>query len=452
MDLRTFLETLRSTSALTVVDRQVDVRYELASVAAALDGRPVLFTKVAGHNVPVAVGVCSTRELFAQALGVQTGQLLAAQLRALARPLEPGVVDRPACQEVVEADVDLDRIPILTHLEGDGGPYITSGVAIVRDPDCGLNASYHRLMQIGPRRFVARIVEGRGTATALSKVAGDLPIAICLGASHATLLAAAMSPAKGVSELGIANALSPTPLARCRMSGLLVPADCEYVLEGRVTRELAPEGPFIDLTQTWDIVRPQPVIEIHLITHRRDPVYHALLPGLGEHRLLMGMPREPTIYAEVSKVAECHDVRITPGGTSWLHAVVQIRKTQEDDGMRAVEASFRGHGSLKHVVVVDDDVDISDPAEVEWAIATRFQASRGLRVLSDESGSSLDPSASQAPGQKARTSKMGLDATIPWRDRSGRLRTPKEREKFRRVCYPDVGLCGQAGRRDTLGQ
>jgi UbiD family decarboxylase len=130
------------------------------------------------------------------------------------------------------------------------------------------------------------------------------------------------------------------------------------------------------------------------------------------------------------------DVLITPGGTSWLHAVVQIRKRHEDDGRRAIEAAFRGHGSLKHVVVVDEDIDIHSSAQVEWAIATRFQAARGLVVLPDAPGSSLDPSAHHAPGQKTRTSKMGLDATIPWRTPDGRLRTPEERAEFRRVDYP----------------
>ncbi len=128
----------------------------------------------------------------------------------------------------------------------------------------------------------------------------------------------------------------------------------------------------------------------------------------------MGMPREPTIYAEVSKVTHCLNVHITPGGTSWLHAIVGINKRSPEDGLRAIEASFRGHNSLKHVVVVDDDVDIFNTDDVEWAIATRFQADRDLVVLTDQPSSSLDPSAHHTAGQKSRTAKMGLDATIPW--------------------------------------
>jgi UbiD family decarboxylase len=254
------------------------------------------------------------------------------------------------------------------------------------------------------------------------------------------LLAAAMSPPRGVDELSIANALRPTPLVKCRTVDLEVPVDSEFVLEGRITRRTVTEGPFIDLTETWDIVRQQPVIEIDCLTRRRDAIYHALLPGRLEHKLLMGMPREPTIYAAVSQVCQCKNVLITPGGMSWLHAVVQIVKQAPDDGRKAIAAAFLGHTSLKHVVVVDEDVDLFNPAEVEWAIATRFQAGRDLVVLEDQPSSSLDPSATHVPGRKTRTSKLGLDATISWYKPAGELRTREEQEKFEKVRYGEVDI------------
>ena len=107
----------------------------------------------------------------------------------------------------------------------------------------------------------------------------------------------------------------------------------------------------------------------------------------------MGMPKEPSIFAAVSEIARCLNVCITPGGASWLHAVVQIDKQHADDGEKAIHAAFRGHGSLKHVVIVDKDIDPFDPADVEWAIATRFQAGRALHIFRDQPSSSLDPSA-----------------------------------------------------------
>ncbi len=414
MSLRLFIEQARQAGRLIEIHREVNPYLELARVAAALDGRPVLFHHVTGSAFPVLVGIGSARESYALGLGVEIGQVMGKLAGALAHPVTPHMVDRGACQEIVQPNVDLGRLPILTHLPADRAPYITAGVAIICDPDYGRNVSFHRLMVLGPRTVAARIVEGRGTDTAWRKCGDSLPVAICIGNSLSVLLAASMSPPKGVDELGIANALSPTPLVQCKTVDLQVPADAEIVLEGHITHTLTDEGPFLDLTETMDLVRQQPVIEIDCITHRRDAIYQALLPGKLEHKLLMGMPKEPTILAAVNEVCECRDVLITPGGTSWLHAVVSIVKRTPEDGRRAIEAAFKGHGSLKHVVVVDDDINIHDPAEVEWAIATRFQADRDLVVLSDQPGSSLDPSAAHVPGQKTRTAKMGLDATIPW--------------------------------------
>jgi 2,5-furandicarboxylate decarboxylase 1 len=440
MGLRQFLTGAKEAGHLITISKEVDPYLEMARVINALDGRPVLFERVKGSDYRVVSGVCSRREYFALDLGVQPEHLLFELAEAYANPVSPEVIETAPCQEVVEREVNLNRLPILTHMAADGGPYVTAGVAVIKDPDLGRNISYHRLMQLDERRFAARIVEGRGTHTAIGKVDGHLEIAICLGVSLPVLLAAAMSPPKGVDELGIANTLSPTPLVRCITKDLEVPAEAEIVLEGRITPQLTDEGPFLDLTETRDIVRQQPAVEIDCLTHRRHPIYHALLPGKLEHKSLMGMPREPSIYAAVNQVCDCRNVYITPGGMSWLHAVVQIRKRNADDGHRAVDAAFRGHGSLKHVVVVDEDVNLFDPHDVEWAMATRCQADRDVMVFEDQPSSSLDPSALHVPGQKARTAKVGLDATIPWHTQDGRLRSEEERAAFRRVGYEAVDV------------
>jgi UbiD family decarboxylase len=344
------------------------------------------------------------------------------------------------CHQVIEHEVDLGSLPILTHLASDGGAYITAGVAVIKDPELGRNVSYHRLMRLDARRLAIRVVEQRGTHCALQKSQGELEIAVCIGNSPAVMLAAATSPAPGVDEFSVAHALAPTELVPCMTVGLEVPAEAEIVLEGRITRQTVAEGPFLDLTETMDIVRQQPVVEVSCITHRREAVYQALLPGGLEHRLLMGMPREPTIFQQVSQVCDCVSVVLTTGGASWLHAAVQIRKQRADDGKRAIDAAFRGHSSLKHVVVVDDDIDLYDPAELEWAVATRFQADRDLVVLPEQPGSSLDPSGTHQLGFKSRTAKMGLDATIPWIKPSGEQRSPDERAAFRKVRYQTAKL------------
>ncbi len=414
--LRNFVAQARKAGFLAEIGQPVDPCLEMAQVIAALDGRPVLFHDVAGSEFRVLSGQCSDRRYFAMALGCQVHELLFRLADALRSTQTPPLVQRTAapCQEKVMSEVDLLRIPFLTHFDHDAGPYATAAIAVVDDPDTGPNVSFHRCLRLDSNRLAARVVERRGTDTALKKTPGDLPVAICIGLPLHVLLGASMAPAAGVDELAIANALAPTPVARCLTNHLRVPAEAEFVLEGRITHRTAAEGPFVDLTETWDIVRQQPVIEIDCITHRHDAIYHALLPGQLEHKMLMGMPREPSIYAAVAEVCQVRNVSITPGGTSWLHAVVQIDKQHAGDGRLAAEAAFRGHGSLKHVVVVDGDVDLYDPQDVEWAIATRFQADRDLMLWEGQPSSSLDPSATHMPGQKSRSAKMGLDATIPW--------------------------------------
>jgi UbiD family decarboxylase len=295
----------------------------------------------------------------------------------------------------------------------DGGKYIPSAISIVKDPELGRNTCFHRLMLIDKNKFVARIVENRGTDTALKKAGGELDIAMCIGNATAVLLAASTSLPKGVDELGMANVLEKTELVKCKTVDIEVPKDCEIVLEGRITKELVSEGPFLDLTGIVDRVRQQPVIEINCITHRKNPIYQTILAGRNEHKILMGMPKEPTIFNEVNKVCKCKDVYITPGGCSWLHAVVQIIKQNPDDGKKAITAAFAGHKSLKHCVIVDDDINIYDSNDVEWALATRFQADKAAVILPNMPGSSLDPSGDLTEGKKAHTCKMGLDATVP---------------------------------------
>jgi 2,5-furandicarboxylate decarboxylase 1 len=429
LGFRSFLEQLSKSGELTRISKEVSTEYEMAGVIEALGEKPVFFEKVKESSIPVAAGLVASKEIIARALNLRKEHLLHNLSSAIENPLPPQVVAKGKCQEIVEKEVDLTKLPIMRYTEKDGGKYITSAVSIVKDPELGRNMCFHRLMLLSKNKFVARIVEERGTDTALKKAGGELDIAICIGNSTAVLLAAATSLPKGVDELGMANALEKTELVKCKTIDLEVPKDCEFVLEGRITKEKASEGPFLDTTGTIDKIRQQPVIEIKCITHREKPIYQTLLPGRNEHQFLMGMPREPTIFNEVNKVCECRDVYITPGGCSWLHAVVQIKKKNPDDGKKAIEAAFEGHNSLKHCVIVDEDIDIYNPHDVEWAVATRFQADKNAVILPDQRGSSLDPSGDLTEGKKARTCKMGLDATIPF----GKTDKSFAKEKYREV-------------------
>jgi len=429
LGFRGFLGQLDKNGELVRIGQEVSTEYEMAGIIDALGEKPVFFEKVKESSIPVVGGLVSSKELIARALNIEKEQLLHKLSNAIENPVPPDVVESGECQEIVEKDVDLTTLPVMRYTEKDGGRYIASAICVIKDPELGRNTCFHRLMLLDKNRFVARIVEERGTDTALQKSGGELDIAICIGNSTAVLLAASTSLPKGVDEMGMANALEKTELVKCKTIDVEVPKDCEIVLEGRITRERTAEGPFLDLTGIVDRVRQQPVIEIRCITHRENPIYQTILAGRNEHKFLMGMPKAPTIFNEVNKVCECKDVYITPGGCSWLHAVVQIKKRNPDDGKKAIEAAFKGHRSLKHCIVVDDDINIYDPNDIEWAIATRFQADKDAVILPKQRGSSLDPSGDLTEGKKATTCKMGLDATIPFK------KTDKgfKKEKYRKV-------------------
>ena len=413
MGLRIFIDALDKSGELTKIKKPVSTELEMAGIINANSEKPIYFENVNKSSYPVVAGLVSSKDLIARSLGIDKVQLLPWLLAAIEHPAPPQVAEKGACQEIIETDVDLTKLPIMHYTEKDGGKYIASAVSIVKDPQFGRNMCFHRLMLKDKNHFVARIVENRGTDSALKKAGGELEIAFCIGNSTAVLLSAATTLPMGIDELGMANALEKTELVKCKTVDLEVPVDSEFVLEGKITKEKATEGPFLDLTGIVDRERQQPIVEIKCITHRKNPIYQTILAGKNEHKFLMGMPKEPTIYNEVNKVCQCKDVYITPGGCSWLHAVVQIKKQNADDGKKAIAATFEGHKSLKHCVIVDEDINIYDPHDVEWAIATRFQADKNAIILSNQFGSSLDPSGDLAEGKKATTAKAGLDATAP---------------------------------------
>jgi UbiD family decarboxylase len=335
---------------------------------------------------------------------------------------------------VVNLEPDLGKLPIPRHFTSDGGNYITAGVVIAKHPEYGQNMDFHRCMQFSSTEMAVRVVKGRHFHHFLEDL-GQVDVAICIGNSPDILAAAATSVAQGMDELSIAAALAkvndgaPLQLTRAQTVDLVIPAEAEFVIEGTVYRNRKhAEGPFVDLTETQDVIRKEPVLVVKAITHRKDALWQVLLPGSLEHKLLMGMPREPTIFKSVNQVVKCLDVNINPGGCSWLHAIVQIDKQSDDDGKKAIAAAFAGHRSCKHVFVVDGDIDIYDPLEVEWAMATRFQGDRDMVVLDKEPGSSLDPSAE--PGTKM-TTKIGFDLTAP---------VGKARKHSEKVTYPEVDL------------
>jgi len=407
---RNYINTLKVRNQLRQVNFPISTKYEIAGILKKFEPSPFLFTDVEGSKFQVAGNLFCTKAAFAEYLGINISEIIPTLTHAIENPSPCEVIKFAPCQEVIIDQPDLDALPILRHCEQDGGNYISSGIFITSHPRYGQNVDFHRCMQFSRTEMAVRVVRNRHFDRFL-RDQKKLDVAICIGNPPNVLVAAATSVEIGINELEIANSLQKLQVVRARTSDLLIPAESEFVIEGTLYLDKThPEGPFVDLTETYDVVRQEPVFVVKTITSRKVSIWHALLPGGLEHKLLMGMPREPTIFKKVNEVTRCLDVHITPGGCSWLHAIVQIKKEREEDGKNAIQASFSGHSSLKHVYIVDDDIDIYNSQEVEWAMATRFQGDRNLVIKSREPGSSLDPS---AEAETNLTTKMGFDLTKP---------------------------------------
>jgi UbiD family decarboxylase len=374
---------------------------------------PVHFTDLDGFE---AVGnLWSTRDRVASALGISKDQLLQKLMAAQAHPQDTRVVDHADFLKHSTTDVDMLGLPVPKLFPKDAGRYITAGVWVAEWKGVR-NLSFHRILLLDRNHGACRIVPRhlRHMYSEAMKGGEELKVAVCIGLDPWNLLAGGTSVEYGVDESRIASSLSqscfgkPVDMVKIK-NGLTVPAEAEYVLEGRLIDETHEEGPFVDAVRTYDRVRKEPVLVVDRIYHRDEPIFHIIVGGLDEHFMFMGMPREPVIHQAVSRaVPHVKAVRLTEGGCAWLHGVVSIRKQHQGDGKNAIMAAFGAHTSMKQVTIVDEDIDVFDDRDVEWAVATRFQADRGLVVLQGVRGSSIDPSALDG-----FTSKVGIDATKP---------------------------------------
>ena len=374
-----------------------------------------------GHKAAVNL---LTRERLCQAIGITPEQYIDTLAWAMENPSQPVLVDasEAECYENMQDEVNLELIPIPHHWPQDRGRYSSASV-IIAEYNVVRNMSFHRQFLRDSNHTVVRLVPRHLRTMMLNarEEGNEVDIAVVNAPDPVVLLAAAMSFNDNIDELTIAAALHEKlyskPLRLTKMpNGIQVPADSEYVMWGRITLENDDEGPYVDITGTVDDIRQEPVIEIEGVFHRDEPIFHALIPGEAEHKTLMGLPRAPTIKDAVNKVCECLDVHMTEGGCGWLSAVVKIKKNNHDDGLKAINAALDGHRSMKMVTIVDEDIDISDPVRVEWAMATRWQPDKDTVILSNQKGSSLDPSRNE----DGTTSKVGFDATIPFGyDKSG---------------------------------
>jgi len=399
--MREFIEKMREAGEVIDVEDTISSEYEAPKMAAETD-KLLFFHRLDGEHRGI-MNLTASRKALAVALDLTEESIV------------PHLAEACFAGEVIEegtlefGPADLSRLPVMKHFPLDAGRYLTS--AVVFSSYGGVdNASIHRMLVLDDHRLAARLVEGRHTHNLLRQALADgkrLPVAIAIGMHPAVVFACCTRVPEG-KELNFAAELLGGSLGvrRCP-NGVCVP-DAEIVLEGYIGADLTDEGPFVDITGTYDPVRKGPVIEITGMHMKSDPIFHGILPAGKEHKLLMGMPYEPKIYRAVAGVTTVRNVVLTTGGCGYLHGIVQVRKNTQGDAKNAIMAAFAAHTSLKHVVVVDEDIDPFDMADVEYAIATRVRGDRDLMIIEGVRGSSLDPC---RIGDGTNV-KIGVDATM----------------------------------------
>jgi 2,5-furandicarboxylate decarboxylase 1 len=429
-DLRSYLADLAASGDLLDVDREVGLDHELSAVTKLTEpaGAPALrFTTVRGHTMPVVTALFGTRERVARALGVPVDAAVERVLTAVAagEPSPPRPVDSadaPVHQVVRTGDeASLDALPIGVHSAQDAGRYLTSAVTVVRDPATGnINTGIYRLMVQDSGHLTVNAAPNHDLGRIMARARGaDVPIAVVVGHHPAYLVASQLKNPVGVDTHDLAGRLLGEPLRTVtgRTVDLPVPADAEIVIEAVIrTGDLVAEGPFGEFTYYYGESRA-PSATVTAITHRSDAVFHDLHPTHAEHRCLWLYPgREARLLAAVrAAVPGTTAVRIPFTGGA-LSAYVAVRKGHDSDGQQAILAAFAADHFLKHVYVVDTDVDIFDDQQVLWALNVRFQPDDDLVRLTNAKGIRMDPSAPTVAMDgrlQATTGKLGFDATMP---------------------------------------
>ena len=428
---RTALRRLDRAGLMARVSRTVDPELEAAAMMKHHDaGAALLFESVKNHDIPVIGNVFATPESSEAAMGLDRARLRAALARGIRTDIEPAAVsDPPAQQRVLRSgDIDLGaQLPVLKHAPGDGGRFVTAGVLIVRDPITGVrNASFHRLQLTGPDRVAVKIDHGRHLGRALDHAAEmgqDLPVAVCIGTDVALIYAASTMGAlmpESRDELCAAGGCrgAPLPVAPGVSQDVDVPADTEIVLEGVITAsETVNEGPFGAFVGYASPAGLAPTMLVTAVTSRDEPVYHAINGAGRETIVLRKHVLEVAALEAVRPVTPIvTDVCMPAGGLHRFHLVMALSKRSERDngmGRNAALAAFGALKDLNMIVLVDDDIDLHDPDDVAYALATRFDAASDLVVMPGMRGHEYVRTSHAGVGTKAI-----LDASVPYERRA----------------------------------
>jgi 2,5-furandicarboxylate decarboxylase 1 len=415
MRVRAFVEKIKEGNELCVVDKEVPAAAipSLIQEEERNKNRAILFQKVQNHTVPVVANLYGTVERYALGVNTQTTNLWKKIEDAVAKPTPAVQASQAPCFEVVYDDPDITKIlPVMQYSVLDAGPYITSGVVFMKDPDTGRrNISFIRLMVKGPKKlgFNPKSLHNKAYYNKIALAGKRMEVAIALGPPSEMLAAGAAHIPEGADELEVATALAPPEqrgelaVTKCRTVDIEVPAGSEVVIEGVVSTDLEPEGPFGDWTGCYARPQNKPTLDITRVSHRKDTVYQTVLPGTSKEQILLTIVRfYPELEALRERYPEVRDLTVPEYGLGRL-AVVSVGKGIENARINKMMDDFLKIQCINRVIVVNDDVNIYDPGDILWAFSNRILEKEKVAVsgCEDEWWNNL---------------KMGIDTTVDIND------------------------------------
>jgi len=419
--LRKVLNELETSGELMHCEVQVNPKFEIGAILDYYKSqKPILFENVRGSSSRVAGGLYGNRNIVMQLLHTNTADRIPRILSALKNPVKPCFINSgPAQENVVTSGIDLLKLlPVPTYNEKDSRPFLTSAMLVYKDPKNGRTYLAVRRFQINSGNSLNVLVSPaspylRNVLYECEKEKKDLECAVIIGSDVSLFLTSQTSTSRyETDKYEIDSALrgEPLKLIHCLTVDLDVPAQSEFVMEGVIhPGKKGMEGPFAELMGYYSLPEDSPLIEVNAVTYRDDAILQQCFPGKEEH-LAYGMIKEAEIFEALRNVVDVQDVNLTTGGGHRLHAVVSIRSHQSGDGKSAILTTLGSYKDIKHVIVVDDDVDIYSAEEVEAAIASRFQASEDIVEVDAAKGSPLEPSYHE----RGMSDKLGFDATVPY--------------------------------------
>jgi 2,5-furandicarboxylate decarboxylase 1 len=430
---RQFLDRLRAEKELVDIRQPVDIRHIATLVDQAESA--LLFHDVIGYDMPVVSGIIRSRNRAILSMGCTSYPEIEHRLQqGIDHPIPPKYVETARHKEVVETGgkVDLFRLPIPMSSIYDGGPMITAGVVIAKDPEYGMNSGMYRFM-VKERNLTGIDIVTPNNMRLFAQRAYEAgrpcPISISIGTHPFEIMGSGFRAALGVDEMAIAGGIrgAPVELAMCETVDLPCLADAEIVLEAEIlpTGWTQPEGRFAEFTRLMGGLHWNPLVKVKAITRRKDAIYYALhMPW--ENTWLAAPTRYTSLRGALKNAGvQVKDINVTLGGCGFWHAIVSIKK-QAGEGKNALLAALTAQ-DIKHVVVVDDDIDVFDATDVEWAIATRVQGDKDVVIIPGARAKPLDPSLAVTPqGVVPTGAKVGIDATIG---------EGIPRERFERIAY-----------------